>query len=111
LTEPVLVALAMSVTSRKAATLGWRGSSNMLALACFLRLTFLRLNDQGLVVLDHRIADLWRQARERAEANDVLALRRLRHLPFDLAARGRDQGLGDHDFRCETMAMLEPFVG
>ena len=111
LTEAVLVALAIPVSARKAATLGRRGPGNMLALACFLRLTFLRLNDQGLTMLDHRIADLWRQARGRAEANDAQALRRLRHLPVDLAALGHDESLGDQAFRSAALAMLEPFVG
>nr|WP_255326040.1 Tn3 family transposase [Sphingobium sp. 15-1] len=111
LTETVLVALAMPISARKAATLGRLGSANMLALACFRRLTFLRLNDQGLTLLDHRFADLWRQARGRAEANDAQALRRLRHLPIDLAALGRDESPGDDAFRSAALAMLEPFVG
>ena len=79
LPEAVLVALSLPISTRKTARLGRLSSANMLALACFVRLTFLRLNDQGLTMLDHRIADLWRQARTRAEASDALALRRLRH--------------------------------
>jgi TnpA family transposase len=110
LPEAVLVALSLPISTRKTARLGRLSSANMLALACFVRLTFLRLNDQGLTMLDHRIADLWRQARTRAEASDALALRRLRHLPLDLTVLGRDESLGDDAFRRAALEMLEPFI-
>ena len=49
-----------------------------LELACFLRLQLLRLTDSGLDLLDHRVADLWRSARDRAEDRQGQQLRRHR---------------------------------
>ncbi|WP_283420065.1 hypothetical protein [Sphingopyxis sp. Geo48] len=60
----MLKAQARSMLYRKPATLRrMRGERKILELACFLRLQLLRLTDDGLGMIDYRIADLWRQAR------------------------------------------------
>jgi hypothetical protein len=50
---------------KPAALTHMRASRRMLEIACFLRLQLLRLTDGGLDLLDHRVADLWRGARNR----------------------------------------------
>src|SRR3546814_4160565 len=67
-----LKSLARQMLYRKPATLRrMRSERKHLEIACFLRLLLLRLTDIGLGMIDYRIADLWRQARWRAE--DALA--------------------------------------
>ena len=51
-----------------------------LEAGCFLRLQLLRQSDRGLEVLDHRIADLWRGAKNRVEARQDEELRFYRGL-------------------------------
>jgi hypothetical protein len=43
-------------------------------VACFLRLTLLRLTDASLALLDHQIATQWREARERMEESRAAPL-------------------------------------
>jgi hypothetical protein len=60
----MLKAQARSMLYRKPATLRrMHGERKTLKIACFLRLQLLRLTDDGLGMIDYRIADLWRQAR------------------------------------------------
>jgi hypothetical protein len=54
-----------------------------LEIACFLRRQLLRLTDAGIELIDHRIADLWRGARDRAEASEAGQLRRYRCMVAD----------------------------
>lgn len=60
----LLQRLARPVLYRKpAAHARMRPERLTLEIACFLRLQLLRATDDGLDLLDHRVADLWRQAR------------------------------------------------
>src|SRR3546814_5123431 len=60
-------------------------------IACVLRLQLLRLTDGGLGMIDYRIADLWRQARTRAEAAVEDELRRHQALVLQLASLVDDE--------------------
>jgi hypothetical protein len=68
-------------------------------LACFLRLTLLRLTDASLTLLDHQIASMWRGARDRAEEARAGRLRRLRWLLGNLEGLAADEALDAHDPR------------
>ena len=92
LTEVALRALATPLLQRKASSLRPGTPIKSLAVACFLRLRLLELNDQGLELLDFRIADVWRQARQRAEVRQSGMWRRLRLLPHHLAVLVGDVG-------------------
>lgn len=64
-----LAHFARRMATRKPAALRrLKDPHRTIELACFLRLTLLRLTDASLTLLDHRIAALWRDAKERAEA-------------------------------------------
>ena len=57
---------ARRMMSRKPAALARiKDPHRTIEVACFLRLTLLRLTDASLTLLDHQIAALWRGARER----------------------------------------------
>lgn len=59
----MLKAQARSMLYRKPATLNrMRGERKTIEIARFFRLQLLRLTDDGLGMIDYRIADLWRQA-------------------------------------------------
>src|SRR3954470_23384549 len=76
---------AKRLMSRKPAALARiKDPHRTIEVACFLRLTLLRLRDGNLTLLDHQIPALWRGARERVEASQAGRLRRLRRLPGDL---------------------------
>ena len=69
---------ARRMMSRKPAALARiKDPHRTIEVACFLRLTLLRLMDASLTLLDHQIAALWRGARERLEASRAGRLRRL----------------------------------
>ena len=87
-----------------------RGERKNLELACFLRLQLLRLTDDGLGMIDHRIADLWRQARTRAEAAAVDELRRHQALVSQLAALAFDESASNGVVRDQMRALLVPFL-
>ncbi|GGI91878.1 hypothetical protein GCM10007973_30140 [Polymorphobacter multimanifer] len=108
LTEPALRALAMPLRHRKAAAL--RPGTDQLALACFLRLRRHELGDHGVDVALHRTADVWRQARQRAEDRQAGLWRRLRQLPQDLALLAGDASLEDSRFRAAALELVAPFV-
>lgn len=74
------------MTLRKPAALARiKDPHRTIEIACFLRLTMLRITDASLMLLDHRIAALWRDARERAEDVRESRLRRFRKLLGDLS--------------------------
>ncbi|MFL5331856.1 MAG: DUF4158 domain-containing protein, partial [Geminicoccaceae bacterium] len=60
-----------------------------LEIACFLRRQLLRLTDAGIELIDHRIADLWRGVRDRAEASEAGQLRRYRCMVASLPSSRR----------------------
>lgn len=70
-----------------------------LEIACFLRRQLLRLSDAGIELLDHRIADLWRGARDRAEASEAGQLRRYRRMVADLCRLLDDEQLSAAELR------------
>jgi TnpA family transposase len=78
-------------------------------VACFLRLTLLRLMDGNLTLLDHQISALWRGARERMEASQAGRLRRLRHLLGDLASLAEDETLDADEMRKQLKRLISPF--
>lgn len=107
----MLKAQARSMLYRKPATLKrMRSERKVLEIACFLRLQLLRLTDDGLGMIDYRIADLWRQARTRAEAAMEDELRRHQTLVLQLAALADDQSASDAAVRGQMRTMLAPFL-
>lgn len=111
LSTGMLKAQARSMLYRKPAMLKrLRGERKNLELACFLRLQLLRLTDDGLGMIDHRIADLWRQARTRAEAAATDELRRHQMLISKLAVLADDESASDADVRDRMRALLAPFL-
>jgi TnpA family transposase len=78
-------------------------------VACFLRLTLLRVTDASLTLLDHRIAALWRVARERAEEARTSRLRRFRRLLDDLAGLAGDETLEVAELRSRLRGLIAPF--
>lgn len=95
---------------RKPATLPrMRAPRRMLELACFLRLQLLRLTDNGLDLLDHRIADLWRGARNRVEEQQDHHLRRYRRLLQDLRALLAEEDLAAEALRDRLKRLMAPF--
>ena len=80
-----------------------------LEVACFLRLTMLRVTDASLTLLDHRIAALWQAARERAEEARAGRLRRFRELLGDLAGLAGDESLDAATLRSRLNGLIAPF--
>lgn len=111
LSTGMLKAQARSMLYCKPATLRrMRGERKILELACFLRLQLLRLSDDGLGMIDYRIADLWRQARTRAEEAAADELRRHQLLISQLAALADDESASDAAVRDQMRALLAPFL-
>jgi TnpA family transposase len=107
----MLKAQARSMLYRKPATLKrMRGERKVLEIACFLRLQLLRLTDDGLGMIDYRIADLWRQARTRAEAAVEDELRRHQALVLELARLVDDESASDSAVRDRMRSKLAPFL-
>ena len=86
-----------------------RAPRRTLELACFLRLQLLRLTDSGLDLLDHRIADLWRGARNRVEDRQDHQLRRYRRLVQDLHALLAEGALAAEVWRDRLTTLMVPF--
>ena len=106
-----LKSLARQMLYRKPATLRrMRSERKHLDIACFLRLQLLRLTDIGLGMIDYRIADLWRQARGRAEDAQAEELRRHQSLVLHLLALTEDEATADDTIRDQLRAMLLPFL-
>jgi hypothetical protein len=78
-------------------------------VACFLRITLLRLTDASLTLLDHQIAALWRGARERVEVSRAGRLRRFRRLLGDLVALADDDALGAAELRSRLRSLIAGF--
>jgi TnpA family transposase len=78
-------------------------------IACFLRLEMLRLTDASLTLLDHRIAAMWRGARERAEDAREGRLRRFRELLGDLAGLAGNKALSAAELRLRLQALIARF--
>jgi TnpA family transposase len=107
----MLKAQARSMLYRKPATLKrMRGERKTIEIACFLRLQLLRLTDGGLGMIDYRIADLWRQARTRAEAAVEDELRRHQALVLQLASLVDDENTSASVARDQMRTMLAPFL-
>jgi TnpA family transposase len=101
---------ARRMTTRKPAALRrLKEPQRTIELACFLRRTLLRLTDASLTLLDHQIAALWRDARERAEEARASRLRRFRQLLGDLASLAADEALGGTDLRARLHGLITPF--
>jgi hypothetical protein len=75
----------------------------------FLGLTMLRVTDASLTLLDHRIAALWRAARERAEEARASRLRRFRELLGDLAGLAGDEALDAAELRSRLHGLIARF--
>lgn len=106
----LLQRLARPMPYRKPAALArMRPARRTLEIACFLRLQLLRATDDGLDVLDHRVADLWRQARTRVEAGYAGDLRRYHRLVADLGALAADAAVSADALRAAMLALLAPF--
>ena len=98
------------MTSRKPAALTRiKDPHRTIEVACFLRLTMLRVTDASLTLLDHRIAALWRAARERAEEARASRLRRFRELLGDLAGLAGDEALDAAELRSRLHGLIARF--
>ena len=101
---------ARRMMSRKPAALARiKDPHRTIEVACFLRLTLLRLMDGSLTLLDHQIAALWRGARERVEETQAGRLRRFRRLLGDLAGLAEDEALGAAELRSRLRRLIAPF--
>ena len=78
-------------------------------VACFLRLTLLRLTNTSLTLLDHQIATQWREARERMEESRADRLRRFRRLLRNLAVLAGDETLDAVALRARLRSLIAPF--
>ena len=98
------------MTSRKPAALTRiKDPHRTIEIACFLRLEMLRLTDASLTLLDHRIASLWRGARERADDARESRLRRFRELLGDLAGLAGDEALDAAELRSRLQVLIARF--
>src|SRR5271165_5355600 len=102
---------AKRMTARKPAALTRvKDPHRTIEVACFLRLTLLRVTDAGLTLLDHQIAAQWRGARERAEEARASRLRRFRQLLGDLAGLAGDETLDAVALRSRLAGLIAPFA-
>lgn len=107
----LLKAMARPMLYRKPATLRrMRAEKNMLEIACFLRLQLLRLTDDGIGMIDYRIADMWRQARNRAEDAMAQELRRYQRLVLQLVNISDNDEISPSELRDQLRAILQPFA-
>jgi len=103
--------LARPMLYRKPATLRrMRGERRLLEMACFLRWQLLHHSDDGIDMIDFRIADLWRQARGRVELKGEVELRRHRHLVASMVVLTDDENTPPEGLRTQMRALLVPFV-
>jgi TnpA family transposase len=101
---------ARRMATRKPTALGrLKDPYRTIEIACFLRITLLRLTDASLTLLDHQIAALWRGARGRVEESRASRLRRFRQLLGDLAGLVDDETLGEIDLRSRLRRLIAPF--
>lgn len=78
--------------------------------ACFLRWQLSRVTDTILDLADHRIADLWRAARERIEGAVALQLASYRCVMATVIALADDPSVSDQAFRERVRAAAAPFA-
>ena len=71
----------------------------------------LQSKDTLLDLADHRIADLWRAARDRVEATESLKLARYRHVITTMIALADDLSISDQTFRERVRTVAAPFAG
>ena len=92
---------ARRMMSRKPAALARiKDPHRTIEVACFLRLTLLRLTDASLTLLDHQIAAQWRERPgTRGGISRASRLRRFRRLLGDLAGLADDEALGAVELR------------
>jgi TnpA family transposase len=101
---------ARRLTSRKPKALAAiKDPHRTIEVACFLRLTLMRVTDAALTLLDHQIAALWRGARERVEEARASRLRRFRQLLGDLAGLAGDEALDAGEVRSRLRGLIAPF--
>lgn len=101
---------ARRLKTRKPATLGrLKDPYRTIEIACFLRLSLLRLTDASLDLVDHQIAALWRGARQRVEELRASRLRRFRQLLGALTGLVDDETLGAADLRLRLRDLIAPF--
>jgi hypothetical protein len=101
---------ARRMMSRKPAALTRiKDPHRTIEVACFLRLTLLRLTDASLTLLDHQISALWRGARERVEETQAARLRRFRRLLGDLAGLADNETLDAAELRSRLKSLITPF--
>ena len=79
-------------------------------LACFLRWQLLRATDTALDLADHRIADLWRTARDRVEATLSVKLAGYQQAMATMMALADDPSVSDQAFRQRIRAVAAPFA-
>ena len=112
ITEARLYHYARAMLRRKPAALRrLREPRRTVELACFLRWQLLQSTDTLLDLADHRIADLWRAARDRVEATASLKLARYRHVITTMIALADDLSISDQNFRERVRAVAAPFAG
>ena len=101
---------ARRMMSRKPAALARiKDPHRTIEVACFLRLTLLRLMDGNLTLLDHQISAMWRGAWERVEASQAGRLRRFRRLLGELASLAGDETLDAAEMRKQLKRLISPF--
>jgi len=98
---------ARRMMSRKPAALTRiKDPHRTIEVACFLRLTLLRLTDASLTLLDHQVSALWHGARERVQETQAA---RLRRLLGDLAGLADDETLDAAELRSRLKSLITPF--
>lgn len=80
-------------------------------VAWYLRRQLLRVTDTILGLADHRIADLWRGARERVEDAVALQLANYQRAMATVIALAGDPSISDQAFRERVRAVAAPFSG
>jgi TnpA family transposase len=103
---------AQQMAGRKASQLNrQREPQRSLELVCFARFTLLQTTDTVLALIEQKIVDLWRLARQGAQTQAMHDLRAYRNLVEQLwtAAADADADGSDQDLREEVIALLKPF--
>src|SRR5512134_2629952 len=96
-------------TRKPAALRRLKDPHRTIEIACFLRLSLLRLTDASLDLIDHQIAALWRSARQRVEDAGINRLRRFRQLLGEITGLADDETLGAADLRARLRDLIAPF--
>lgn len=111
ITEARLYHYAKPMLRRKPVALRrLREPRRSIEVACFLRWQLLRLNDTILDLADHRTADLWRAARDRAQAAELLKLVSYRRVLATVIAFADDPSISDQAFRERVRSAVTPLA-